>query len=302
MTDIIFEGIFVTMQLDLMKRIVEGALMAAGEPLSVDRLQTLFPPELKPEAKEIRQIIQLLEQDFAERAIEIKEVSSGFRFQVRSDLAPYIGKLWEERPVRYSRALLETLALIAYRQPITRAEIEDVRGVAVSSHIIKILQDRDWVRVVGHKDVPGKPALFATTKQFLDYFGLKSLEQLPSLAEISQLDAIDPEKFLNGQLDLVVNEEAAAAAIAAQMEENIQAAAAEGIKVEALAVADEDGMLEAIDENEEMLEAFVKNKEDHDTLEDEENEMVEAVAEDDEDDTIETAETIKDKMLEVATE
>lgn len=181
-----------------LKKIIEAVLLAAGEPLSIDRLLGLFPEDQRPERDEVRAALTALEQDCAERGIELKEVGSGFRFQVRSGVAEWVGKLWEERPPRYSRALLETLALIAYRQPITRAEIEEIRGVTVSTHIMKTLQEREWVRVVGHRDVPGKPAMYATTREFLDYFNLKSLEELPTLAEIRDIDRI------NGEFDLSV--------------------------------------------------------------------------------------------------
>ena len=173
-----------------LKNILEAAMLAAGEPLSVERLLGLFPEEARPETAEVRQALQSLGEDCAERGIELKEVSSGFRLQIKKEVAPWVSRLYEERAPRYSRALLETLVLIAYRQPITRAEIEDIRGVTVSTNIIKTLQEREWIRVVGHREVPGKPALFGTTREFLDYFNLKSLGELPSLAEIRSLEMI----------------------------------------------------------------------------------------------------------------
>jgi segregation and condensation protein B len=173
-----------------LKNILEAAMLAAGEPLSVERLLGLFPDEARPEPAELRQALQALGEDCAERGVELKEVSSGFRLQVKKEVAPWVSRLYDERAPRYSRALLETLVLIAYRQPITRAEIEDIRGVTVSSNIIKTLQEREWIRVVGHREVPGKPALFGTTREFLDYFNLKSLGELPSLAEIRSLEMI----------------------------------------------------------------------------------------------------------------
>ncbi|MEJ2403916.1 MAG: SMC-Scp complex subunit ScpB [Candidatus Thiodiazotropha sp.] len=176
-----------------LKQIVEGALLAAGRPLSLDQLQGLFSESEVPEKKDLRDVLSALTEDYEGRGIEVVEVASGFRIQVRSNLSPWISKLWVERPPKYSRALLETLALIAYRQPITRGEIEDIRGVAVSTNIIKTLTEREWVRVVGHRDVPGKPALYATTKEFLDYFNLKGLNELPTLAEIRDLDSINRE-------------------------------------------------------------------------------------------------------------
>ncbi|MDH5391582.1 MAG: SMC-Scp complex subunit ScpB [Gammaproteobacteria bacterium] len=147
--------------------------------------------------RSIMEVIESLQQDYSGRAMELKEVASGYRFQVRHGYADYVGKLWEEKPSKYSRALLETLVLIAYRQPITRGEIEAIRGVSVSSHIIKTLVEREWVRVIGHRDVPGKPAIYGSTREFLDYFNLKSLDELPSLAEIKDLDKIAPELALN---------------------------------------------------------------------------------------------------------
>lgn len=151
----------------------------------------------------LKEVIENLQQDYTDRAMELKEVASGFRFQVRQEYADHVGKLWEERPSKYSRALLETLVLIAYRQPITRGEIEAIRGVSVSSHIVKTLVEREWVRVIGHRDVPGKPAIFGSTKEFLDYFNLKSLDELPSLAEIKDLDKIAPELALEEAIEKV---------------------------------------------------------------------------------------------------
>jgi len=171
-----------------LKNILEAALMAAGTPLSVERIKTLFDEGMAPTSSEILDAIVELRKDLLGRGIEVAEVASGFRLQVRSDTAPFVARLWEERPPRYTRALLETLALIAYRQPVTRGDIEDVRGVVVSSNTIKTLIEREWIRVVGHRDVPGRPAMYATTREFLDYFGLKSLEDLPSLMEIRELD------------------------------------------------------------------------------------------------------------------
>ncbi|GAA6145727.1 SMC-Scp complex subunit ScpB [Thalassolituus maritimus] len=171
-----------------LKNIIEAALMAAGMPLSVERLKTLFVEGMEPTSGEILDAIVELRKDLLGRGVEVAEVASGFRLQVRSDTASYVARLWEEKPQRYTRALLETLALIAYRQPVTRGDIEDVRGVVVSSSTIRTLLERDWVRVVGHRDAPGRPAMYATTREFLDYFGLQSLEDLPSLMEIRELE------------------------------------------------------------------------------------------------------------------
>jgi len=183
-------------------QILEGALLAAGEPLSVQRMALLFEENERPSKEEIRVAIKSVEERCEDRGYELVQVASGYRFQVRQDLAAWVGRLWQERPARYSRALMETLSLIAYRQPITRGEIEEIRGVAVSTNIIKTLLEREWVRVVGHRDVPGRPAMYATTRQFLDYFNLKSLDQLPPLAEIKELDN------LSGELALEVPEQA----------------------------------------------------------------------------------------------
>ena len=174
------------------KHIIEAALLASGKPLSIDRLLTLFLDEEQPDRNAIRDVLESLQEEYEGRGIEVREVSTGWRIQVRKEYAPWVSRLWEEKPGRYSRALLETLSLIAYRQPITRGEIEDVRGVAVSTNIIKTLLERDWVRVVGHRDVPGRPSLYATTREFLDYFGLKGLDELPTLAEIKELDDLNP--------------------------------------------------------------------------------------------------------------
>ena len=174
-------------------QIIEGALLAAGRPLTVPQLAELFEEHERPENPAIREALKEVAERCEDRGFELQEVASGFRFQVRQSLSPWVARLWHERPQKYSRALLETLALIAYRQPITRGEIEEIRGVAVSSNIIKTLHEREWIRVVGHRDVPGRPAMYATTRQFLDYFNLKSLDQLPALAEIRDLETLNAE-------------------------------------------------------------------------------------------------------------
>jgi len=170
--------------------IIEGALLAAGEPLSKKQLAQLFDELDRPSISVITAALAEVAVRCNGRGFELAEVASGFRFQVRQNLSPWVSKLWVERPVRYSRALLETLSLIAYRQPITRGEIEDIRGVAVSSNIMKSLLEREWVKVVGHRDVPGKPAMYATTREFLDYFNLKSLDQLPPLVDVKDLETM----------------------------------------------------------------------------------------------------------------
>ena len=179
--------------LDKTKQIIEAALLAAGRPLLIDQLLELFEESERPERKELRELLAEIAEDYEGRGIELQEVGSGFRIQVRAEYASWVSRLWVERPARYSRALMETLALIAYRQPITRGEIEEVRGVAVSSNIMKSLTEREWVRVIGHRDVPGKPALYVTTRTFLDYFSLRSLNELPTLSEIRDLDSINRE-------------------------------------------------------------------------------------------------------------
>lgn len=167
--------------------LLEALLLAHGKPLSLERLAELFEDCERPEPEQLKEALAHLRSSCEGRAFELTEVATGYRLQVRADYAPWVGRLWEERPQRYSRAFLETLALIAYRQPITRGEIEDIRGVTVNSHIIKTLFERDWIRVVGHRDVPGRPAMLATTREFLDYFNLKNLDELPPLAELREL-------------------------------------------------------------------------------------------------------------------
>jgi len=175
------------------KNIIEAALLSMAKPMSIEQIMKVFADDERPTIERVRHALKELQNECEERGIELKEVASGFRYQAKQELAPWLARLWEEKPPRYSRAFLETLALIAYRQPVTRAEIEEVRGVSVSSNIIKSMLEREWIRVVGHRDVPGRPALYATTKQFLDYFNMKSLEDLPSLAEIKDLDDLNPE-------------------------------------------------------------------------------------------------------------
>jgi len=199
------------MESNQLKMIIEGALLASGRSLDIKQLEKLFDEDLfgnkklekeracsesRPPRDQIQAVLEDIEADCKGRGFELKRTGSGYRFQVRNELSEWISKLWEEKPKKYSRALLETLALIAYRQPITRGDIEEIRGVSVSSEIIKTLLEREWVRVVGHRDVPGRPALYATTKQFLDYFSLQSLEELPALNDIKDIEEINPELAL----------------------------------------------------------------------------------------------------------
>jgi len=171
-----------------LKNIVEAALLAAGRPLNLDGLQKLFGESDPPARQDIRAAVMELQSDYADRGITVKEVASGFRIQVEPAMSQWLEKLWEERPPRYSRALMETLAIIAYRQPVTRGDVEEIRGVSVTTNITRTLLERNWIRVVGHRDVPGKPAMFGTTREFLDYFDLKKLDELPTLEELKDLD------------------------------------------------------------------------------------------------------------------
>src|ERR1700674_3221676 len=182
-----------------LKNVIEAALLASGRPLAVEQIAQLFDEHVRPSAAEVRTQLGALSAEYAPRGIEMKETASGFRVQVRGALASEISRLWPERAPRYSRALLETLALIAYRQPITRAEIEAVRGVAVNPNIIRTVIERNWVRVVGHRDVPGHPELLGTTREFLDYFGVKSLDELPPLAEVQAMADINLQLGLAGE-------------------------------------------------------------------------------------------------------
>ena len=175
-------------ELTELKRIIEGAILASESPLTIDNLESLFIVE-SPTRPEIRDAIAEIEADCESRGFELKKVATGYRFQVKEKYSEWVSRLWEERAPRYTRALLETLALIAYKQPITRGDIEEIRGVAVSTNIIRTLLEREWVRVVGHRDVPGRPAMYATTKHFLDYFNVVSLEELPTLQEIKDIAA-----------------------------------------------------------------------------------------------------------------
>jgi segregation and condensation protein B len=180
------------------KNVVEAALLAAGRPLTVEELTSVFDERDGSVADEVNGAIAALTEEYATRGLELLEVASGYRIQIRAAVAPPVARLWQERPAKYSRALLETLALIAYRQPITRGEIEQIRGVAVNPNIIKTLHERNWIRVVGHRDVPGKPELLGTTREFLDYFSLKKLDDLPTLAQLKELEDLRVQLLLPG--------------------------------------------------------------------------------------------------------
>jgi len=181
-----------------LKHLIEATLLAAGRPVTSDQLLDLFDERERPTDEQLRAALDLLAAEYESRGIELIEVASGWRVQVRARCADVVSRLWQERPSRYSRALLETLALIAYRQPITRSEIEEIRGVSISSTIMRTLQERNWIRVVGHREVPGHPELLGTTREFLDYFGLKSLDQLPTLAELRDVETIGVQLELPG--------------------------------------------------------------------------------------------------------
>ncbi len=180
------------MNSDFLRQILEAAILVSDKPMDVSHLEKLFDEKEKPHRDEIRAALDEITTDCRDKGFELVKVSSGYRFQTKQSLSAWVSRVWEEKPKKFSRAMLETLALIAYRQPTTRGDIESVRGVSVSSDIIRVLDERGWIRVVGHRDVPGKPELLATTKEFLDYFNLKSLDQLPSLAEIKDFTDVDP--------------------------------------------------------------------------------------------------------------
>jgi segregation and condensation protein B len=222
------------MNTNAIKNMVEAALMVAGRPLNIDGLLAIFGDGARPERSEIRGVLKTLSEEYTGRGIELVEVASGFRIQAAGAMSESLSRLWQERPPRYSRALLETLALIAYRQPITRGEIEDVRGVSVSSNIIRTLLERRWIRVLGHRDVPGRPEMFGTTKEFLDYFGLRRLDDLPSLAELRDFDS------LNVELDLGLTD--AELQVVASAAEGESAAAEELPTAEAKVAADDESL------------------------------------------------------------
>lgn len=187
------ETIAVVIEDEKLVQIIEAALMVAGRILTTENLLSLFEDHERPAVTSVQKALERIAAECQIRGVELKETASGFRFQAKQEHSLYLSRLWDEKPKRYSRSLLETLALIAYRQPITRGEIEEIRGVACNSDIFKSLMERDWIRIVGHRDVPGRPALYATTRHFLDYFNMKSLDQLPSLADLKDLDSLNVE-------------------------------------------------------------------------------------------------------------
>ena len=238
------------------KYFVEAALLAAGRPLSVDQIKGLFDGRSAPDKGEIRKAIDALNDDYEARGLAVAEVASGFRIQIKAAMAERLSRLWEERPPRYSRALFETLALVAYRQPITRGEIEEIRGVSVSSNIVRTLMERDWIRIVGHRDVPGRPAMFGTTRSFLDYFGLKRLDDLPPLADLADWES------LRVQLNLpdVENSGEAAVTVGIAANEDVDALpteepAAEDGEPAAAELADDDAPADGPEQEADLAEA-----------------------------------------------
>lgn len=216
-----------------LKNIIEATLLAAGRPVTLPQLLDLFDERERPMEEEVLAALQALAEDYAGRGLELIEVASGWRIQVRGRYVDAVSRLWQERPSRYSRALLETLALIAYRQPITRGEIEEIRGVSISSTIMRTLQERNWIRTVGHREVPGRPELLGTTREFLDYFGLKSLENLPTLAELRDVETIGVQLELNAGTSVEAGSEA-------QTSETLEGAAESDAAEDESLEADED--------------------------------------------------------------
>ena len=188
-------------------QVIEAVLLSASRPIDVQEIERVFPEDEKPTREEIRQALQEIEEQCKDRGVELKKVSSGYRLQVRQSLSSYVAKLWEERPQRFSKATLETLALIAYRQPITRGEIEEIRGVTIGTQLMRGLMERGWVKIVGQRDVPGRPSLYSTTKEFLDYFGLQHLRELPDLPDLPDLQSLDMELPLETDSSSVDKEE-----------------------------------------------------------------------------------------------
>jgi segregation and condensation protein B len=231
------------------RNVIEAALLAAGRPLASDELVTLFDERDGSNTDEVRAAIEALRSEYETRGLELVEVSSGYRIQIRASVAQPVSRLWQERPTKYSRALLETLALVAYRQPITRGEIEQIRGVTVNPNIIKTLLERSWIRVVGHRDVPGKPELLGTTRDFLDYFSLQKLDDLPTLAQLKELEDLRVQLSLPGA-DPVVDADSLAADAVAVADTANEAASDDSVSDDH--TADEPGTDEATAEDDEL--------------------------------------------------
>ena len=228
-------GNFESMDPALIRQIVEAALLAAPQPLTLAQLAGLFPEEEQAPPGSIEQAIAELREACAGRGVELVEVASGFRFQVKASVHAWVARLWTERQTKYTRATLETLALIAYRQPITRGEIEQIRGVSVNANMIKMLEEREWIRSVGHRDVPGRPELFGTTRIFLDYFGLRSLDELPPLAELKDIPELEPQLPFD-----ILPSGVASAALAASLDGDDDGTAGSGHHVDEAAADDDD--------------------------------------------------------------
>jgi segregation and condensation protein B len=255
------------------RNVIEAALLAAGRPLSGDELVTLFDERDGSNAEEVQAAIEALRTEYETRGLELVEVASGYRIQIRAAVAQPVSRLWQERPTKYSRALLETLALVAYRQPITRGEIEQIRGVAVNPNIIKTLQERSWIRVVGHRDVPGKPELLGTTRDFLDYFSLRKLDDLPTLAQLKELEDLRVQLSLPGAGPIVPSTEGAAldesagaldrppaagdAAASREADASLVAAVSQDAGVSSDADLDDDEELEAADATQHRVHGLV---------------------------------------------
>lgn len=240
---------------EMLEHIIEGALMASGQTLGLERIQNLFDEDNLPELSRIAIILERLSEKCANRGYELQKVATGYRFQVKQEHAKWVSRLWDEKPQRYSRALLETLSIIAYRQPVTRGEIEDIRGVAVSSHITKTLLEREWIQVVGHRDVPGRPSMFGTTKMFLDYFNLSSLDQLPTLDEIQEIadanHALELEdKVEEGSFDFSSHTSDLVDS------ESLESAGRDLIAADAMIQAVEDAVFNRVDKDDEQLDAI----------------------------------------------
>ena len=261
----------------LITRIVEAALLAANQPLTLAQLHGLFPEEQPAPPDSVEQALEHLREACAERGVELVEVASGFRYQVKEEVHGWISRMWTERKTKYTRATLETLALIAYRQPITRGEIEAVRGVAVSSNTIQALEEREWIRVVGHRDVPGKPALFGTTRIFLDYFGLKRLDELPPLSELKDIGELEPQLFTDNAPVPVGLPAPEASAHDTVADEGLQVASEESPQfTEADEAADDRDELEAAEISFEESAPQAQSPEEHITPEQDESEGVES--------------------------
>lgn len=286
------------MEQDLINRIVEGALLAANQPLTLAQLHALFPEDQPAPNDSVEQALEFLREDCADRGVELVELASGFRYQVKADVHAWVSRLWTERKTKYTRATLETLALIAYRQPITRGEIEQVRGVAVSSNIIQALEEREWIRVVGHRDVPGKPALFGTTKAFLDYFGLKRLDELPPLSELKDIGELEPQLQFDNVMDATPIEAGGLGA------PGVEADAANGDDADDIAADDDEADdLDSSESEDDRIEGFDAADADEDTASNGEPEAAtgESAADENDESLHDESEDVPDNAVETTT-